>query len=389
MPRVLAIDASLAVYRNCSPTVIIGGRKICSRSARLLVRRRNRGYGCGASCGRCRQAGSALARGSRQRCSSSCPRRSAFLPLPSHLIYAAGGWRPRAALHAPCPCGRRLLIASLALRGDPWSSAGRQGLDAGARAALPALGRVRQSARRHHRIGRRHRSGTLGGARHGLAQRWSRAGHRARGAGAPLPDARIVFTGGSANLDRSPARRNRHSCWTCWRASASRATRVQLEERSRNTVENALFTKALIDPKPGERWLLVTSAMHMPRAVGVFRQAGFPVEAYPVDWHTKGWSDVAEGPVWPVRRVGHDRLRHEGMDWSVRLLAGRLHAGAAARSGARCCDALEASGLSASGGNFLIRRCYPQSSGAARPGRFGFRISRARTDEGVLRCRST
>ena len=37
-------------------------------------------------------------------------------------------------------------------------------------------------------------------------------------------------------------------------------------------------------PKPGERWLLVTSAYHMPRSIGLFRKAGFAVEAYPVDW---------------------------------------------------------------------------------------------------------
>ena len=42
----------------------------------------------------------------------------------------------------------------------------------------------------------------------------------------------------------------------------------------------------LVKPKPGERWLLVTSAQHMPRAIGCFRKVGFPVEAYPVDWHT-------------------------------------------------------------------------------------------------------
>ena len=34
----------------------------------------------------------------------------------------------------------------------------------------------------------------------------------------------------------------------------------------------------------GERWLLVTSAFHMPRSMGIFRKAGFDVEAYPVDW---------------------------------------------------------------------------------------------------------
>ncbi len=49
-------------------------------------------------------------------------------------------------------------------------------------------------------------------------------------------------------------------------------------------MENAEFSKAMVDPKPGERWLLVTSAYHMPRSVGLFRKAGFNVEAYPVDW---------------------------------------------------------------------------------------------------------
>jgi len=59
-----------------------------------------------------------------------------------------------------------------------------------------------------------------------------------------------------------------------------------LEDKSRNTAENAAFTRAMLDPKPGERWLLVTSALHMPRSVGAFRKAGFPVEPFPVDWIT-------------------------------------------------------------------------------------------------------
>src|SRR5262249_25475983 len=44
--------------------------------------------------------------------------------------------------------------------------------------------------------------------------------------------------------------------------------------------------------KPGERWLLVTSAMHMPRAIGVFRKAGFAVDAYPVSYLTSGARDL-------------------------------------------------------------------------------------------------
>lgn len=82
-------------------------------------------------------------------------------------------------------------------------------------------------------------------------------------------------------------------------------SRVTLEERSRNTVENARFTKALINPKPGERWLLVTSAAHMPRAIGVFRETGMAVEAYPVDWQTSGWSDLWRRVPWPLDGLHH------------------------------------------------------------------------------------
>jgi uncharacterized SAM-binding protein YcdF (DUF218 family) len=72
--------------------------------------------------------------------------------------------------------------------------------------------------------------------------------------------------------------------------------RIIVERRARNTVENATFTKQLVAPERGERWLLVTSAAHMPRAIGVFREAGFPVEAYPVDYQTVGWEDLLKLP---------------------------------------------------------------------------------------------
>ena len=68
--------------------------------------------------------------------------------------------------------------------------------------------------------------------------------------------------------------------------------RVIVERKSRNTIENAAFSKELVEPKPGERWLLVTSGYHMPRAIGVFRHVGFAVEAYPVDWRTRGAIDL-------------------------------------------------------------------------------------------------
>lgn len=66
------------------------------------------------------------------------------------------------------------------------------------------------------------------------------------------------------------------------------ADRIEVEGKSRNTWENALFGKEVAKPKAGERWLLVTSAYHMPRAMGAFRKAEFKVKAYPVDYFTGG-----------------------------------------------------------------------------------------------------
>jgi uncharacterized SAM-binding protein YcdF (DUF218 family) len=66
------------------------------------------------------------------------------------------------------------------------------------------------------------------------------------------------------------------------------ADRLTLESKSRNTHENAVFARELVNPKPGETWLLVTSAFHMPRAKGLFDKAGFPTVPWPVDYRTPG-----------------------------------------------------------------------------------------------------
>lgn len=99
------------------------------------------------------------------------------------------------------------------------------------------------------------------------------------------PNARIVFSSGDGSLlGDQPAEAD--YLYPLLDSFGVPRARVMLEDKSRNTAENAAFVKALVKPKPGERWLLVTSAQHMPRAVGCFRRVGFPVEAYPVDWHT-------------------------------------------------------------------------------------------------------
>ncbi len=105
------------------------------------------------------------------------------------------------------------------------------------------------------------------------------------------PNARIIFSGGTGSL-RADAPAEAPFAVTELEALGVAPDRITAEEQSRNTVENAVFSRLLADPKPGERWLLVTSAFHMPRAVAAFRAAGFPVEPYPVDWRTRGTIDA-------------------------------------------------------------------------------------------------
>jgi uncharacterized SAM-binding protein YcdF (DUF218 family) len=101
------------------------------------------------------------------------------------------------------------------------------------------------------------------------------------------PAARLVFTGGSPHLHDDPMT-EAEAAARFYREQGLDLARLTFESQSRTTYENALFSQRLVAPAPGERWLLVTSAFHMPRAIGVFRSVGWPVEAYPVDYRTAG-----------------------------------------------------------------------------------------------------
>ena len=105
------------------------------------------------------------------------------------------------------------------------------------------------------------------------------------------PNARIIFSGGNGGLVYRDGAEAAFAV-RIFEELGIPHERVTAEEQSRNTIENAVFSKLLAMPQAGERWLLVTSAFHMPRAMGTFRQAGFPVEAYPVDWRTRGAEDL-------------------------------------------------------------------------------------------------
>ena len=106
-----------------------------------------------------------------------------------------------------------------------------------------------------------------------------------------FPTAKVVVSGGTGELflegegDADTAPR-------LLGALGVSPDRLILENKSRNTYENAVFTKALITPKPGETWLLVTSAFHMPRAKALFDKAGFATLPWPVDYRTSGREGV-------------------------------------------------------------------------------------------------
>lgn len=136
------------------------------------------------------------------------------------------------------------------------------------------------------------------------------------------PEARLVFTGGSAALLRANAIDEARSAAKLFTELGIPAERITLERESRNTYENAVLTRAVVQPKPGERWLLLTSAWHMPRSVGIFRRAGWEVTAYPTDFETRGTERELWRPILPGSR-GLDLVDRMSREW-LGLLAYRV-----------------------------------------------------------------
>jgi uncharacterized SAM-binding protein YcdF (DUF218 family) len=142
-----------------------------------------------------------------------------------------------------------------------------------------------------------------------------------------FPEARIVFSGGSADLmpggsttEGAAARRFLHE-------AGIDDARVTIEDASRNTAENARFTAAVVGPAPGETWLLVTSAFHMPRAIGSFRAAGWDPLPWPTDYRTRGYGDLIRPVGAPSR--GFTLVNLAAKEWAglvVYRLTGRTSA---------------------------------------------------------------
>jgi uncharacterized SAM-binding protein YcdF (DUF218 family) len=122
------------------------------------------------------------------------------------------------------------------------------------------------------------------------------------------PRARLVFTGGNPEVfpvgpTEADLARN------LFTGLGLDLRRILFEDRSRNTHENAVFLQRLVNPRPGENWLLVTSAADMPRAIGCFWTVGWPVVAFPVDYHARSRAGAVPGLVAGLRDV--DWAAHE------------------------------------------------------------------------------
>lgn len=101
------------------------------------------------------------------------------------------------------------------------------------------------------------------------------------------PSAKILFSGGNGSLLASSSTEADEARKLLIGLGVDPA-RITLEDQSRNTDENARFSAALVHPEPSQRWLLVTSAFHMPRSMGLYEKAGFNVTPYPVAFRTYG-----------------------------------------------------------------------------------------------------
>tara|TARA_R110001583_G_scaffold60577_3_gene179835 strand:- start:8127 stop:8936 length:810 start_codon:yes stop_codon:yes gene_type:complete len=130
------------------------------------------------------------------------------------------------------------------------------------------------------------------------------------------PDAPIIYSGGSNLLQFQKGQDEANIAQTVLTAIGISKERLIIESQSRNTAENFLFLKRKL-PTSNGTYLLVTSAYHMPRSVGVARQQAISVIPYPVDYMSNK-EDVRQ---WGFDFIGHlqilDIAWHEWLGLTV------------------------------------------------------------------------
>lgn len=139
-----------------------------------------------------------------------------------------------------------------------------------------------------------------------------------------LPDVPVVISGGEASLIRT-TEGDASIAVRFFTEFGIENRRLILENRSLNTHGNAVLTKAAIVDIPGGEWLLVTSAFHMPRSVGAFREQGISVIPWPADYRTSGTDGFAIGRDDPMEAMSEVSLAiREWIGLAVYAATGRI-----------------------------------------------------------------
>ena len=134
------------------------------------------------------------------------------------------------------------------------------------------------------------------------------------------PAARLIFAGGSASDGLTEAQATR----SLLNQLGVPPGRVQYDDQSQTTWQNAVNALNLAHPASSETWVLITSAGHMPRAMGAFRGAGWPqILAWPVAYRTtKNTPPALLRPI-GTKLVAVDLAAHEWAGLVEYRLSGR------------------------------------------------------------------
>ena len=135
------------------------------------------------------------------------------------------------------------------------------------------------------------------------------------------PQIPLIYSGGSGHL---LVQNHKLAQWVkaFWLSQGVKEAQIKLESTSRNTWENLVNVQRLY-LKPQGLYLLVTSAFHMPRAMGIAQKLGIQAIAYPVDFRTYG----VQNRYWDFRLLEHlkvlDKAVHEYLGLVIYYLTGK------------------------------------------------------------------
>ena len=138
------------------------------------------------------------------------------------------------------------------------------------------------------------------------------------------PEARLVFSGGNASTDKDRPT-EAQIAETYFLKSGISPERLLIEKKARNTAENVSYSRQLVSPQSNETWLMITTAYHMPRAMGVFCKHNWKVIPYPVDHKTLP-SKLYQSEFSLIGHANHLVLAsHEWLGLLAYYLSGKTH----------------------------------------------------------------